>query len=81
MNTIHTLKILSILFYLYFLKILFIFREGEGKEKERKKDRKTSMCERNIDHLPLTCPQLGTWSKTQACAQLGIKPVSSWFAG
>ena len=26
------------------------------------------MCERNIDPLPLTCPQLGTWPATQACA-------------
>ena len=26
------------------------------------------MCERYIDWLPLTCPQLGTWPKTQARA-------------
>ena len=25
------------------------------------------MCKRNIDQLPLTCPQLGTWPTTQAC--------------
>ena len=26
------------------------------------------MCEREIDWLPLACPQLGTWPATQACA-------------
>ena len=26
------------------------------------------MCERNIDQLPLTSLQLGTWPVTQACA-------------
>ena len=26
------------------------------------------MCERYINWLPLTCPQLGTWPATQACA-------------
>ena len=29
------------------------------------------MCERNIDWLPLTCPQLGTWLATQECALTG----------
>ena len=29
------------------------------------------MCERNISWLPLTCPQLGTWPATQACALTG----------
>ena len=29
------------------------------------------MCERNIDWLPLTCPQLGTWPATQACPLTG----------
>ena len=39
---------------------LFIFREGNGKEKER---------ERNISvWLPLTHLLLGTWPATQACA-------------
>ena len=37
-----------------------MFREGEGKEKER---------ERNITvWLPLIRPLLGTWPETQACA-------------
>ena len=42
---------------------LFIFREGEGREKEK---------ERNIDGrkkhqwLPLTCPLLRTWPTTEA---------------
>ena len=29
------------------------------------------MCERNIDWLPLVCPQPGTWPTTQACALAG----------
>ena len=42
-----------------FLTILFIFREGERKEKER---------ERNISvWSPLECPLLATWPVTQAC--------------
>ena len=45
--------------FLIFLKILFIFR-GEGREKER---------ERNVTvWLLLTCPLLGIWPATQACA-------------
>ena len=40
------------------------------------------MCERYMDGLPLTCPQLGTWPPTQACAlnlsvrRLVLNPVS-----
>ena len=42
---------------------LFIFREGERREKER---------ERSINvWLPLTCLLLGTWPATQACALTG----------
>ena len=54
----------SHLFFLFFLKILFIYLERrEGKEKER---------ERNINvWLPLMRPQLGTWPTTQACALTG----------
>ena len=29
------------------------------------------MCERCIGQLPLSCPQLGTWPATQACAPIG----------
>ena len=50
---------------LNFLKrfYLFIFRRGERREKER---------ERNIKvWLPHTCPSLGTWPTTQACALTG----------
>ena len=45
----------------HFLKdFTYLFLEiGEGREKER---------ESNIDQLPLTWPQLGTWPTTQACA-------------
>ena len=43
-----------------FLKyFIYIFLErGEGREKER---------ERNINWLPYTHPQLGTWPETQGC--------------
>ena len=44
------------------------FREGKG---GRKGGRETSMRDRNIDQLPLACPQLGTWPTTQACALTG----------
>ena len=42
---------------------LFIFREGEGREKER--ERNISVC------LLFTCPPLRTWPATQACALTG----------
>ena len=41
--------------------------------------RETSMCERDIDWLPLTHPLLGTWPATQACA--GIEQAYFWFSG
>ena len=48
---------------LSFLKIVFIFKRVEGKEKER---------ERNINvWLPPPCSVLGTWPMTQACALVG----------
>ena len=39
------------------------------------------MCERYIDWLPLTRPQLGTWSATQACALTGnqTSPLVHWL--
>ena len=33
--------------------------------------RETSICERNISWMPLTCPQSGTWPATQAWALTG----------
>ena len=42
---------------------LFTFRE-KGREREREGGRETSVWERNIDHLPFACPQLGTWPAT-----------------
>ena len=47
-----------------FKDLIYLFlKRGEGKEKER---------ERNINvWLPLTCPLLGTWPETQACALTG----------
>ena len=48
-------------FILFFKDFIYLFLErGEGKEKERGK--KISVW------LPLTCPLLGTWPATQACA-------------
>ena len=53
--------------------IYLILERGEGREKER---------ERNIHvWLPLTCPQLGTWPTTQACALTGNQLATLWFAG
>ena len=48
----------------FFFNVIYLFLErGEGKEKER---------ERNINMwLPFTCPLLGTWPATQACALTG----------
>ena len=45
---------------------LFIFRK-RGREGERKGEKHQYMHERYINWLPLACPQLGTWHKTQAC--------------
>ena len=62
------LKILIFNFSLkcYFFKKDFIYLvldRGDGREKER---------ERNISvWLPLSCPLLGTWAATQACALTG----------
>ena len=55
----------GIMIFFSLLKIfIYLFLErGEGKEKER---------ERNINvWVPLTCPLLGTWPTTQACALTG----------
>ena len=55
--------------YLFFLKVLFILllERREGRERERERN----IYVRNIDWLPLTCPQLGTWPATQARALSG----------
>ena len=58
-------KSLFLKLYLYFFKdFIYLFLDrGQGREKER---------ERNINvWLPPTCPPLGTWSTTQACALTG----------
>ena len=51
------------------------------------------MCERNIDWLPLACPQFGAWATTNLCADresnlqpryipwLGIKLTTFWCTG
>ena len=62
--------------------IYLLLERGEGRENER---------EGNIDWLPLACPQLGTWSATQACAlnwasdllilRLALNPLSHTSRG
>ena len=47
--------------------IYLLLERGGGRERGRE----TSMCERYIDQLPLTFPQLETWPATQACALTG----------
>ena len=83
MSDILTLAILF-LFFLAFLNKDFthLFLEtGEGGIERR---RETS-CERETSWLipahPQAHPQLGTWSGTQACAQIRIEPVTFCFAG
>ena len=49
--------------------ILFTFRERE--KGGSKTGRETSMSGRNIDWLPLACPQMGTWPTTEANALTG----------
>ena len=60
------IMIMVVVVTVIFVKILFIYlflERGEGREKEK---------ERNINMwLPLTCPLLGVWPATQACAQTG----------
>ena len=46
-----------------------IFTEREGREKERG---------RNINRVPLACPQLGTWPTTQAYALAGKWTSDLW---
>ena len=59
----------SLLYNFIFLKTSFIFRE-----REREEERETWMCERNVNWLPLPCPQMGTWLAPQACAPTGNRP-------
>ena len=65
--TLHPLFVTANLYF--FFKNFFIYftfrRKGAG---GRKRGRETSVCKRNIDWLPLTHPQPGTWSTTQARA-------------
>ena len=58
----------------YFKDFIYLFLEGgEGKDKDR---------ERNMNvWLPFTCPLLGTWPATQACALTGNQTCDLWFTG
>ena len=72
----------SLIFYLLDLSMrYFIYLSSERGEGTGERERETSMCERNINWLPFTCPQLGAWLTTQGCALTRIKLVSFWFAG
>ena len=57
-------RIIKLVTFLFLFKDFILFLEkGEEREKER---------ETNIHvWLPLTCPLLGTWRATQACALTG----------
>ena len=48
--------------FIYLLDFNLFLEREERKEKER---------ERNVMWLPLTCPLLGTWPTSQACAPIG----------
>ena len=56
-----------------FLNFIYLYQKGEGREKER--ERNSSVW------LPVPYPILGTWPTTQACAWVGIEPVTLWFSG
>ena len=52
----------------FFLRdFIYLFWWGEG-EREGEEHQ---CSKRNIDQLPLACPQWGTWPATQACALTG----------
>ena len=63
----------------FLLDFTYVFFErGEGREKEKGRNtdgreggRETSMCEKYIHQLPLTCPQQGTQNAIQTCALTG----------
>ena len=59
-NIYDQISIQSIFFLKNLFQILFTYclERGEGRE-------------RNSDQLSLSCPQLGTWPTTQACALTG----------
>ena len=60
-----TLFLFSFSFFKRFYS--FTFREREGRERGRE----TSMCDRCIDRLSLTFPQVETWPTTHACTLTG----------
>ena len=63
-----------------FFKILFIYFLESRREGER--GREKSMCERYINWLPLTCPQLGNRvCNPGMCPDWGVEPATFWVAG
>ena len=69
-------KVVGSVSRLIFFKIsIYLFLQ----RRERwEKGRKTSMCEKNINWLLLTCPQLGIWPTTQTCALTGNWTSDLW---
>ena len=57
------------------LMYLFIFRQGEGREKGRERNTNINVW------LPLMRPLLGTWPQPRHVPWVGIKPATLWFAG
>ena len=61
---------------IYFLRFYLFLERGEGG-----RGRETLMWERNINWLPLACPQPGTWPQPRHVPWPGIEPVTFQFAG
>ena len=55
--------------FLFLKDFIYFLERGDGEDKER--ERKISVW------LPLTCPQLGTWPTSQACALTGNRTGDS----
>ena len=82
-------KMLSVPIISFFLILYSFLARGKGRDKEREK--KKLMCERDIDQLPLTCPQPGGWPSTQAACSgwesnwrpvgLGVMPTRQSHIG
>ena len=73
------LQFMVLIFYSHPRTCLLILERQEGKERER--EGKTLICERNIDHLPLAC----TPTRDQACnpgmclsRESNLRPFSLW---
>ena len=68
---------LNFLSFFFFFKDFIYFQWWRGKEKGKD----TLMCERNIDWLPLACPNWGPGLQPRHVPWLGIKPATFWLEG